>query len=288
MIDNDRVLADPVPARSGSLKTRVTRWLLGPGDKERLERFSPYYPRFDLRPPPTPFGPLVVPLAALGIACLVAAPSWWVLHTLADRTRASISQVAQEAQRRRVLDEKYQQISDRLGKMEKEESALVELLGGGIRWSGIVDEIRSQLPPGLRISALSAGGSGSIRIEGQAVDLRSIGSFMLFLRASGDFARPTLQYSQRKAVPGGSARTPEGAPGGLYSFVLNVDLASSSSNILPPDPLAWGREPDAMPELAGHDRLLSSTIPGRGAATESAVGPDRGAVVAAARGKVGR
>ncbi len=235
MIDNDPRPQAPVPARSGSLRARVIGWLLGPSEAERLERFSPYYPRFDLRPRPTPFGPLVVPLAAVGIACLVAAPSWWVLHTLADRTRAAIFQVEQEVQRRRLLDERYRQISDRLGKMTDEEAALEGLIQGGTKWSGVVDAIRSQLPPGVRISALSAGGSGSIRIEGQSIDLRSIGSFMLFLRTSGEFARPTLEYSQQTAVPPGGVRPPQGTSRGLYSFVLTFDLASSSANVLAPD-----------------------------------------------------
>lgn len=222
MIDTDREVAEPIAPRPPSLRARLTVAVLGPDERSQLRRFVPYFPEFNLKPGRKPIPTALFLAASVAIACGVVLPPVFVLHQLSAGTRQAIAQTQAESVRRKLAIERYKLVQGHLQRIESERRALEQVISGGTRWSHVLDQLRAQLPPGVKITRLEADASGSVKLSGESFDLRSLGSFMLFLRASGNFVKPQLDMTQRITGVG-----PE-----IYAFSMTVERAATASDSL--------------------------------------------------------
>ena len=218
----------PAPAGLRDMGAKLIISVLGPNEEQALPRFLPYAPRFNLRPARKGLPLWTLPLIAAVAALLVLLPVAGVVRMLTDQTVEAIADTARKSEMRLKEDAQYEAARKRLKQVLGEKEALDNVAGGGLRWSVLLDRIREQLPPGVRITLVQAAANGKVVIEGECRDIRSLGAFMVYLRAYRDqagrsfFRRPQLFYSERRklsAEEGG--RT-------FYKFQMTTRVPSAS------------------------------------------------------------
>ncbi|MBM3269074.1 MAG: PilN domain-containing protein [Candidatus Sericytochromatia bacterium] len=194
------------PARAGlrDMGAQLVITILGPNEERALPRFLPYAPRFNLRPPRKGLPIWSLPLIAAIAALLLVVPVSAAVRFLSDQTIAEIEETKRKTEMRLKEDAQYQAALKRLKTVAEEKAAIDKVAGPGPRWSILLDRMREQLPPGVRLTLVQADARGKVSIEGESADIRGLGAFMLFMRAYRDsagrsfFERPKLFYSERK------------------------------------------------------------------------------------------
>ncbi|MBM3273798.1 MAG: PilN domain-containing protein [Candidatus Sericytochromatia bacterium] len=228
MNESDLEVAEERQASPGlrDLGARAVITLLGPNEEATLPRFLPYAPRFNLRPPRKGLPIWALPFLSAGLALLMVLPIAAVVRFLTDSTLIDITETRRKTELRLKEDAQYDAAEKRLALVESEKSALDQVTSGGPRWSILLDRIRAQLPPGVRLTLIQADAKGKVAIEGECTDIRALATFMLFLRAYRDnqgrnfFNRPKLLYSERAKGPASQAK--------VYVFEMTMSVPAAT------------------------------------------------------------
>jgi hypothetical protein len=214
------------PAGLRDMGARAVITLLGPNEEATLPRFLPYAPRFNLRPPRKGMPIWALPILSAGLALLMVVPISAVVRLLTNATLTDITETKRKTELRLKEDAQYDAAEKRLSLVKSEKDALDQVTSGGPRWSILLDRIRAQLPPGVRLTLIQADAKGKVAIEGECTDIRALGTFMLFLRAYRDdqgrnfFNRPKLLYSERSKGPASQPR--------VYVFEMTMSVPAAT------------------------------------------------------------
>lgn len=218
----------PAPPGLRDLGSRLIISILGPNEEQSLPRFQPYAPRFNLRPARKGLPIWTLPLIAAVAALLILVPVSAVVRYLTDSTEIAIEETKRKTEMRLKEQAQYEAARRRLAQIMEEKEAIDRVAGSGPRWSALLDRIREQLPPGVRITLIKASAAGRVTLEGECRDIRSLGAFMVYLRAYRDpsgrafFGRPKLYYSERKKQEAGEFGPP------LYRFQMTTQVPASN------------------------------------------------------------
>lgn len=180
----------------------LARAVLGPNEDLLLGPYTPYLPTFNLAPSPQPPSiPLLMTVATL-VATVTVGGAWLAFSAHLQAMDAEIRETEAAAARMKLENQRYEATDRMVKRITAQKTALDKVAGGAPRWAEILDALRQLTPPGLRYSSVKGDASGMVYLQGQAEDLKALGSFMVNLRGSGSFYNPSLGMGQRKEVDG--------------------------------------------------------------------------------------
>jgi Tfp pilus assembly protein PilN len=156
------------------------------------------------------------------LALCAVAPWWWALHREAARLDGSLARARERTARLRLRATEADALSRTAALLQQRIEAVQQVQrtrGDRLRMLTAVSEA---LPEDCRLSTLADDGSGTVKIEGRALDVSSVLEFVHGIAASGVF-------------PGGvdvvdsHTVTTAGAEDGDIVFVLRALLAEASA-----------------------------------------------------------
>lgn len=222
--------AEPAEPRQPGPLAPLAKLVLGPNEDLLLRPYTPYLPAFNLAPAPQPPSiPLLMAVATLLSAVLVGG-AWLAFSAHLQAIDAQIQETEAQAARMKLENQRYETLDRMVKLVASQKTALDTVAGGAPRWASILDALRTYTPSGLRYSSVKGDASGMLYLQGQAEDLKSLGSFMVNLRGSGSFYRPSLGMGRRQEVEG--------------QRVVNFDLRT---RVITPD---WLVSPEFLPATA--------------------------------------
>jgi Tfp pilus assembly protein PilN len=199
----------PVAPGLREMGSRVVIAVLGPNEDQALPRFMPYAPRFNLRPRRQGLPLWALPLIGAVLALLLVVPVAGAVQLIIANTQVDIEDAKSKATMRLKETAQYDAAQRRLEQLEAEKDALDRVAASGPRWSVLLDRLREQLPPGVRLTLIDADAGGKVTIEGESADIRALGTFIVYLRAYRDpagkrfFEHPELFSTERPQRAGG-------------------------------------------------------------------------------------